>query len=298
MSKVFKAKWYMIIGVVLLCVGGALLCRSWLNKKEILATVSPLNIELGLPVAYADSTRGAHKWLWEFGNGDYSPLQNGVYRFEEAGKYRIRLTVNGKLKKQFVVTVRPKKRDNESQLIRIDAPHTALQDEYVIFRGEGASNEWRWEFGETGLIDAKEKTAIYKYSFPGTYEVLLSTEETKYPIRHIIEITPQYMDNDSTDLASLIGNDIKGRLQAIVDREPFNMHYNYVLDKYLCGNPNVLVVVNNSKKNDFYSYCQGLRIIGHRQTSIENVVVVLDGNENEEEACVKKMIVLQNDANP
>ena len=46
----------------------------------------------------------------------------------------------------------------------------------------------------------------------------------------------------------VIGNDIREHLQAIVDGKPFNVHYNYILKKYLCGNPDIAVTVNNNKK--------------------------------------------------
>ncbi len=294
MGKLLNNRTYIIVGVVVACISLAFFVRSCMEKREITATISPLNVELGNPITYADSTRGADTWYWEFGNGDSSPHQKGNYTYTEAGKYQIRLTVNGNYIKKIIVNVRPQRQDADEHLIKIEAPLTALQDEYIIFRGEGTSNEWRWEFGETGRVDAKEKTAIYKYSQPGTYEVLLTTEETKYPIRHIIEITPQYSESDSTDIETMIGNDIKLKLQAIVDQKPFNTNYNYVMTSYLCNNPNTQVIINNSKRNDFYSYCQGLKIIGRKQTVIENVLVELD---QEKETCVKKIIVIQTDTN-
>ena len=294
MGRLLNNRTYIIIGIIIVCIALAFSVRSCLTKREVTAIVSPLNVELGSPIAYADSTRGADTWLWEFGNGDSSDHQKGEYTYTQAGRYQIRLTVDGNYVKKIIVNVRSAKQDEDEHLIKIEAPKTALQDEYIIFRGDGTSNEWRWEFGETGTVDAKEKTAIYKYSLPGTYEVLLTTEDTKYPIRHTIEITPQYSESDSTDIETMIGNDIKLKLQAIVDQKPFNTNYNYVMNSYLCNNPNTQVIINNSKRNDFYSYCQGLRIIGRKQTVIENVFVELD---QEKETCVKKIIVIQTDTN-
>ena len=71
----------------------------------------------------------------------------------------------------------------------------------------------------------------------------------------------------------LIGLDIKEKLQNIADGKPFNVNYNYVVDKYFNNNPNTLVIVNNNKYNDFYSYCQGLHHIGRKETIIQNVIV-------------------------
>lgn len=294
-SRFLNRRLYIVILVLLVCIGIAFGVRSCFSSREVHAIVTPLDVELGMPIAYADSTKGADNWYWEFGNGDSAPTQRGQYTYTEAGKYQIRVTVNGEMEKKFIINVRPKKDENGlDQLIQITAPKTALQGELVIFRGEGTSKEWRWEFGESGVVDAREKTAIYKYLEPGTYEVQLSTEDTKYPIRHSIQVIPQYMDNDSTDVATIIGNDIKMKLQAIVDQKPFNTNYNYIMSTYLCNNPNTLVIINNNKKNDFYSYCQGLKIIGRKKTTIENVLIDMDP---ETDACIQKLIVIQTDNN-
>ena len=291
MYKLLNHRVYIIILAIGVILGITFLARSYMYNREIRAIVTPLDIEQGIPVSYADSTKGANSWLWEFGNGDISPEQRGEYVFPETGKYQIRLTVNGGLEKKFIINVRSPKKDDILDLIDIDAPREALQGEYITFRGVGNSKDWRWEFGETGQVDAFEKNAIYKYELPGRYIVSLRTEETKYPKLHTIEIIPQYSDSDTTDVESIIGNDIKEKLQAIVDQRPFNYNYNYIMTTYLCNNPNTLVIINNDKKNDFYSYCQGLKIIGRKRTRIENVLIDM----NETESCINKLIVIQTD---
>ncbi len=291
MQKLLNHRIYIIIIAIALILSTTFLVRSCIYNKEIQALVSPLDVELGMPVQYSDSTKGANSWYWEFGNGDTSSEQRGSYTFPQTGKYQIRLTVDGNLEKKFIVNVRDTKKDDALELIKIIAPDEALQGEYITFRGEGTSKEWRWEFGETGTVDAIEKTAIYKYELPGRYIVSLRTEETKYPILHTIDVIPQYSDVDTTDVASIIGNDIKEKLQAIVDQKPFNKNYNDIMKAYLCNNPNTLVIVNNDKKNDFYSYCQGLKIIGKKKTVIEKVLIDMEGSE----ACINKLIVIQRD---
>lgn len=292
MGKILNHRIYIILIVIAAVLGFIVFTRPYLSAREIHASINPLDVEHGNPVSFSDSTKGVQTRIWKFGNGDTSSLQSGQYVFPEPGRYRIRLSVNGELEKDFIVNVRKaQKEDSEDQLIRILAPKSALQGEYVIFRGEGSSKDWRWEFGETGRVDAIEKTAIYAYDEPGIYQVALRTEETKYPILHTIEIIPQYSDSDTTDVASIIGNDIREKLQAIVDQKPFGKNYNYILSNYLCNNPNTLVIVNNDKKNDFYSYCQGLKIIGRKRTLIENVLIDME----ESESCIGKLIVIQTD---
>lgn len=293
MRKFFNHRIYIVIIAIIITVGSVFIARSCVHTRQVYAVVTPLNVEQGTPIAFADSTKGADHWFWEFGNGDTSSEQRGEYTYPETGRYQVRLTVNGSLNKKFIVHVRSQQKKDDYDLIKIIAPKSALQGEYITFRGEGSSKDWRWEFGESGKVDATEKTAIYQYSEPGQYQILLRTEETKYPIVHTIEIIPQYMDNDSTDVATIIGNEIKERLQAIVDQKPFNTHYNFIMSTYLCNNPNTLVVINNTKKNDFYSYCQGLRIIGRKKTIIEKVLIDIE----ESASCINKLIVIQTDIN-
>ena len=91
----------------------------------------------------------------------------------------------------------------------------------------------------------------------------------------------------------LIGNDIKEHLQQIIDGQPFNIHYNYILNKYLCKNPDVMVTVNNTKQNDFYSYCQGLKIIARRKTIIDEVLV--DMGDDHMGECIVHLLVTQHE---
>ena len=296
MEKLLNYRIYIVLVIIIICVGLALLLRSSFDKKEVLAYVSPFEMEIGGYLTYRDSTINATQWLWEFGNGDSSDARNGEYRYTETGKYQIRLTVDGQFQKKFIVNIKPKPVEvtEEQQFVTIIAPDEAFEGEMIAFRAEGEDKEWRWEFGENPGIDSREQTAIYKYEKAGVYEVMLSTENTNYPVRHMITIKPSQMVVDSIDKSLVIAVDIKERLQAIIDQKPFNYNYNYILENYLCGQSKTMVVINNIKRNDFYSYCQGLRLIGKDKTSIEEVFVELDPRSEE---CVQKIYVLQSDNN-
>ncbi|MDR1198725.1 MAG: PKD domain-containing protein [Prevotellaceae bacterium] len=296
MGKILNSRLYIVIIVLLACIVLVLIVRSSFQEREIQAVAISTQTPEGTLVEYADSTKSADSWRWDFGNGDYSTDRTGKFFYPAdtvPQHYQIRLQVDGKLEKKFIVNVMQKQKQAAMEsLVRIKAPVTGIEGEYIIFRGEGNSKEWRWEFGETGMIDSREKTAIYRYEHYGAYEVLLETEDTEYPVRHIIVIERRYNDDDTLDIASMIGNEIKAKLQAIVDQKPFNLNYNYILKTYLCNNPNTPVVINNRKKNDFYSYCQGLRIIGRKKTQIDKVLIDMD---EEGDYCITKLIVLQTD---
>jgi hypothetical protein len=295
MSKIFNSKSLATLLVVLLIILSVfILMRTCSGERLVNAYISSTDLTLGQQLLYADSTARARSWLWEFGNGDYSTERDGMYMFPDQGRYQVRLRVDNKLEKHFMVRVRPYEGNRFDHLIRINAPDTAVQGEYISFSAEGSDKEWRWEFGESGIIDSREKSAIYAYQNHGIYQVRLTTENTKYPVYHTIEVFPKYMETDSLDAATLAGNDIKQRLQNIIDGKPFNTNYNHILRTYLCNNPNILVTVNSDKRNDFYSYCKGLRIAGRFRTIIEEVYVEMNTPGS---TCIDHLIILQYDRN-
>lgn len=279
--------------VILALVVGALILgiRSCQSGPTVKAFISNTGVTLGESFVYSDSTKNAKEWYWEFGDNETSGKARGNYTYRQAGKYRIRLTVNGKYEKLFTVNVKAINSDSLSRLVEIEAPKTAMQGEYIVFKGVGNDKQWRWEFGESGMVDAREKNPLYAYAEAGVYQVQLRTENTQYPVIHMIEITPNYSVNDSTDMMSVIGADIREKLQAISEGKSFNSNYNYIIRKYMCNDEKTEVVINNNKFNDIYSYCQGLAAIGRgRKVLIDHVAVEIPDLES---GCVSKIIVVQ-----
>lgn len=282
MSKFINTKiFYIFLCSALLITVFFLFLRGCSSGREITASMWPVDPVVGQDVFFSDSTSEARNWNWEFGDGFTSALRSGKHSFGQVGVYKVRLTVDRNTERYFEIKVKENTDKQADWIVHIVAPSEAMQGENIVFRGEGRDEQWRWEFGESGMVDSREKTAIYAYTEPGSYEVLLSTEKTRYPVRHSINILPAYSENDSTDIMVLIGLDIKEKLQNIIDGKPFNTNYNYVVSKYFNNNPNTLVTVNNNKYNDFYSYCQGLRHIGRNSTIIETVIVETEGGQEE-----------------
>jgi hypothetical protein len=284
-----SAKNIIIALAIVLCIVITIFIRSFI-RREVNANITPADVFVGDALFFSDSTRNAKQWLWEFGDSGSSELCTGKYFAHKSGILSVRLTVDNKLTRYFKINVRERVSKNISSVISIDAPEQAIQGEYITFKGIGTATQWRWEFGESNKIDSREKVAIYAYNTPGVYEILLNTETTEYPIRHTIKIIPNAI-SDTTDLQIIMGNDIKIRLQAIVDGQSFNNNYNYILERYLSNNPDIPVVVNNIKDgNSFWSYCQGLKIIGRGKTSIKSVIVDV---VNIDQLKVEKLIVMQ-----
>ncbi|OGG55610.1 MAG: hypothetical protein A3F84_01755 [Candidatus Handelsmanbacteria bacterium RIFCSPLOWO2_12_FULL_64_10] len=56
---------------------------------------SPVSGLDSLKVAFADSSKGATSWQWEFGDGEISSEQNPVHTYRKPGVYTVKLTVKG-----------------------------------------------------------------------------------------------------------------------------------------------------------------------------------------------------------
>ena len=290
MNKLFSKGQLIVVAMMLILIGGSLIIKSCTAGISIRASVSPLDVELGSPIRYSDSTYNTSHILWEFGNGDISYNKTGFYTFKETGRYQIRLIVNREKSQCFIVNVRDSKSANDSKLIRIKAPSKVVQNERVVFMACGNSDNWRWEFGESGQVDSQEQNPIYIYSKVGVYEVKLMAGNMMYPIVHTIEVLPEFAIDESSDTDAQASDDFKRRLQQIIDeRNVFNTNYNYLLRHYLHGNSNVMVLINGTNENDFYSYCNGLKILGKQQST-----VIMDVNaERDKKGRIKRLLVNQ-----
>ena len=136
MGKIYTRKILFVIAAMLLCVLVAILIRLFFSNRTIRMTLTPIEVETGEAVHYADSTRNARSWLWEFGNGDISHERSGEYVFKEPGRYQVRLQVDGGLERKQIITVHKSRDDYGSdELVRMKAPATAFQGEIVSFKG-------------------------------------------------------------------------------------------------------------------------------------------------------------------
>ena len=152
MGKIRTRKILFVVAAMLLCVLVAVLIRLFFSNRIVRMTLTPIEVEVGEAVHYADSTRNASSWLWEFGNGDVSHERSGQYVFKEPGRYQVRLQVDHSLEKKQIVKVNRRANNYGSdQLVKIEAPATAFQGEIISFKGYGPSREWRWQFGESDI---------------------------------------------------------------------------------------------------------------------------------------------------
>ncbi|WP_288428134.1 PKD domain-containing protein [uncultured Spirosoma sp.] len=256
---------------------------AYTADPAIQASIYPLQQVVGQPIRYTDSTAQADDWHWEFGNGQDTRREKGLFTYYKPGTYLIRLTVNETSTKTFTVVIKPKPvADDENAVVRIQGPTSGYEDEKLVFTAVGGqASQYTWRFGSSGQVDSREQTAIYSYprednyGRPRRYTVELLTDVTKYPIRQQVTIYRGYNKFDPpVDSLDFVSGDIRRQLQLIADGRPFNTHYDYLLRKYLCNRNNALVRTNGTKANDFYSYCMGLQF--DRGVKVDAVSVVSD----------------------
>lgn len=272
---------------MLLMVAFSFLIRSCTAETSIHASISPLYVEVGNPVRFCDSTYNALDVLWQFGNDDFSHDKTGTYIYDKPGTYQVTLTVNKNQKQNFLVNVKDSRKEKEKQMVRIIAPSKVKVGENVVFMADGDSDNWSWEFGESGKVDSQDQNPTYVYSGLGTYEVKLLASNMKYPVSHKIEVVSKFVliDNPEDKTKDVF----QMKLQAIIDKKKFNENYNYLLKTYLRGNSKTIVLINGTNENDFYSYCQGLLIKGKQEsTVITEVNLERDANKR-----VKRVLVNQ-----
>lgn len=223
------------------------------------------------------------KAVWYFGNGDSIVNRKNVdYIYKKAGKYLVTLRIDNKFdfSKQINI-VNGRTLTAKDSIPKIFCAEFGYVGEEIVFTGYSpSSNNWYWEFGETGTIDSYEKQAVYVFNKPGIYTIKLETDKTKYPITKEIEIVQLYEPfkaPEVIDSSGIVVNDIKKRLQIIAnlsarDTKAYRDQVNYLKNKYICNNlSDVVVVVNEEKYNDFLSYCQGLHYLDGNGTIIQEV---------------------------
>lgn len=226
------------------------------------------------------------KMFWEFGNGDSITQKNSVvYNYQKKGEYLVTLTINDKFeipkKIKVIDVIKNKAIDSVPKIHGVDKAY--INEELVFLTTTPGIKSWYWEFGETGTVDAYEKQVIYTYKKPGIYNVILKTNQSRFPVYHRIEILALFdpITTESIDSLNIVALDIKKHLQSIADASvnntnQFYKNLRYIENKYNCENEEMVMIINGTKYNDLFSYCQGLHYLsgkGSKTINIDEVVV-------------------------
>ncbi len=132
-----------------------------------------------LSVQFTDTSTGTPtEWYWEFGDGEYSGLQNPMHTYNAAGNYTVKLEVSNpkgnstSLKTDYIqaeeVSIIPVA-DFSVSPISGEAP---LKVSFTD-NSTGRPDSWYWDFGD-GTNDSININPEHIYTVPGTYNASLT----------------------------------------------------------------------------------------------------------------------------
>ncbi|HRI20462.1 MAG TPA: PKD domain-containing protein, partial [Panacibacter sp.] len=138
-----------------------------------------------LTVQFTDLSAGSPaEWLWDFGNGKISVVQNPKVIFDSAGIYDVSLTVkNGSgedyklIKAYIVVNASPVALFNFLPLKGCVPLPVNFTDSSLP--GSGNITKWFWNFGDGYTTDSINASVSHTYTATGTYKVKLTVENSK-----------------------------------------------------------------------------------------------------------------------
>jgi PKD repeat protein len=142
------------------------------TKPSAAFSINPTNVCALQPVAFTDnSTGGADQWLWNFGDGGGSTLQNPSYQYSDTGWFNVQLIVFNNtcpdtLPKLRAVYIKPPIASFGVQNSCIDK-YTKVFTETSV-----GAQTWSWNFGDGATSTLRNPT--HTFAATGTYLVNLS----------------------------------------------------------------------------------------------------------------------------
>lgn len=141
-------------------------------------TVSTNGCTLPVGVTFNNSSTGANSYVWSFGNGQTSNVQNPpVQNYATAGTYNVSLIATNSFGCKDT-TILPIVVSNFQA--GITAPATACQNAPVTISDNSTvgANAWNWTFTGANPTSASSSTNSVIYSTPGTYTIQLTAQNT------------------------------------------------------------------------------------------------------------------------
>jgi parallel beta-helix repeat protein len=140
-------------------------------NSSITSGKAPLN------VVFTDTSTGtASSWIWDFGDGSKSFVENPTHKYSKAGTYTVNLTVknaagsNTVTKTEHIkVTAKPAANFTSS----VTSGKAPLNVKFTD-TSTGTPVTWKWTFGD--VTSSTQQNPVHKYSKAGTYTVILTVK--------------------------------------------------------------------------------------------------------------------------
>ncbi len=118
-----------------------------------------------------NTSSGATSWLWNFGDGATSSLQNPTHVYGSPATYTIQLTANGSGSQSFASHAVSVTSGIAADFTFTPSNPTTQQNVAFSDRSAGSVVSWQWNFGDGSSSTAQGPSK--RYSFAGTYSVSL-----------------------------------------------------------------------------------------------------------------------------
>ena len=133
--------------------------------------------EMPLEVHFSDLSENADVWVWNFGDGEVSDIQNPVHTYNEAGKYSVTLEVsntNGSVtanKKDYINVLSSSSGTVPEAEFSADLTEGEMPLEVNFSDLSKNADAWLWNFGDGAISEIQNP--IHTYNEAGTYTVTL-----------------------------------------------------------------------------------------------------------------------------
>jgi len=149
--------------------------------------LSPTVICPGTSVQFTDLSAPADKWLWKFGDGTSSELQDPVHAYYDSGKYAVKLIAwnngcNDSVTKTGVLTVLP-------GYARFSPLYNCINKREVFFKDSSVlPQSWSWDFDDGSTSNVQNP--VHSFSNYQTYTVSLTTTNAACTSTTSLQVTP------------------------------------------------------------------------------------------------------------
>lgn len=146
-----------------------------------------------LVVQFADYSRYALVWNWDFDNDGISDSteKDPVYEYKAPGNYTVNLTVSNANGAASITQEIIAQEVKAPPLAYFSANTTSGQAPLSVLFTDLTQNAAKrtWDLNNDGTTDSTNKTAVYTYTFPGTYIVNLTVINSKGSASELLPIT-------------------------------------------------------------------------------------------------------------
>ncbi len=160
-----------------------------------------------------DGSEDIYQWLWEFGDGNTSSLQNPQHDYPIPGTYTVSLTVTSEdgadteIRTDLIsVEALPPVAAFSVSSTAGDAPLTVTFSDDST-QGTGTINQWAWDFGDGNI--STESSPEHIYTEPGEYTVSLTVSD-EYSSHTVTSTEPVVVTEAPPTELTLIDSPVNG----------------------------------------------------------------------------------------